>query len=89
MARATLGLAEEKLLSLHFRRFGRKLLGVEFSVQAQPGSWREVEQFLHLGHKVDLAPPLQRIDPLGRGRYLVAVEIGALLFEFGKILDGF
>ena len=88
VADGALGLAEEELLAAHRRRFRRELRGVELAEEVQARGRREVEQFLDLRHEVDLAATFQRVDPLGRCRHLVAVEIGRTLLEFGEIFDG-
>ena len=66
---------------------GRELRGVELAEEVQARGRREVEQVLDLRHEVDLAAALQGIDPLGRSRDLVAVEVGGPLLELGEVLD--
>src|SRR6266540_4808121 len=48
---------------------------------------RKVEQFLHLGHEVNLAAALQRIDAFLGGDDRIAVEVGPALLEFGEVFD--
>ena len=76
VADGALGLAEEQRLAAHARRIGREFRGVELAEDVQARGRRKVEKFLELRHEVDLAAAFQRIDSLGRCRYLVAVEIG-------------
>src|SRR5437773_349076 len=62
VAGGALGLAEEDRLPPHLRLAG--LAWVELAVDRQLGGGREVEQLLELGHEVDLAAALERVDPL-------------------------
>src|SRR5262249_9276375 len=53
----------------------------------EPGRRGKIEQLLHLGHEVDLAATLQRVDALGGRRYRITVEVGGALLELREVLD--
>src|SRR5262249_59665551 len=53
----------------------------------EPGRRGKIEQLLHLGHEVDLAAALQRVDALGGRRYRITVEVGAALLELREVFD--
>ena len=67
----------------------RGLRGVEAAQHVELGGRREVEQGLELGHEMDLAAAVERVDALLGGRDRVAVEIGGPLLELGEVLDRF
>src|SRR5262249_14763338 len=78
-------LAEEDRLAAQLRLTG--LRRVETAIEVELRRGRKVEQFLHLGHEMNLTAALQRVDAFLCGDDRVAVEVGAALFELGEVLD--
>ncbi len=65
----------------------RRLGGIELAEDVELRRRRKVQHLLKIGHEVDLAAALERIDALLRGDHDIAVEIGGALLELGEILD--
>src|ERR1700688_675216 len=87
MAARALALTEEDLLAVHFG--WRRPSGNELAEDVELGRGREVQHLLEVGHKVDLAAALERVNALLRSDHGVAVEISGALLELGEILDRF
>src|SRR5262245_57951318 len=78
-------LAEEERLAAQLRLAGLRRVETAIDVKLRRG--RKVEQFLHLGHEMNLAAALQRVDAFLGGDDLVAVEVSAALFELGEVFN--
>jgi len=76
VARGALRLAEEQFWPRISGESGANFFGVEFSVQAEAGRGRKIEQFLNFAMKWTWLPRLQRIDALRGGGDLIAIEVG-------------
>src|ERR1039458_7360741 len=61
---------------------------IQHAVNAKLGRRRKVQQFLDLGHKVDLASSFEDIYSLLRGNDWVPIEVRRTLLKLRKIFDG-
>src|SRR5208337_2752921 len=87
VAESAPSLAVKQRLSAEFA--GASLRAVEFAVDVEFGSGREIQDLHEFRHSMDLGTPFQDVNPFLGGHGDVAVEIGGTLFEFGKVLHGF
>jgi hypothetical protein len=49
------------------------------------GGWGKIQQFLKLGHGVDLASPIENVHAFLHRDDRIAIEVGSALFELRKI----
>src|SRR3979409_701805 len=59
---------------------------MEYSVGSL-GSFRQVDDVLHLRHHRNLIGPARQIGALAGRAHMVAVEVSCSLLEFGEVLD--
>ncbi len=87
MADGASRLAEEDRLAAQLGL--RRLLLVEPAEVVELRNWREVEQLLELGHRMDLAAAFEVIGALPHRGVRFAVEVRRPLLELGEVLDRF
>src|SRR5262245_49676892 len=85
MADRTVGFAEKHGLSVQLGFGG--LFRIQLAINTQLGGWREVQEFLELGHEMHLAATFQYVDAFFRGDYRIPVEVGGALLKLSEIFD--
>src|SRR5262249_17413252 len=85
VADRALALAEKDLLTMHLGSC--RLFRIELAEEVELRRRWEVEQFLKLGHEVDLAAAVEDLAALVGGGHRAAAEVGGPLLELGEVLD--